>query len=76
MKKKVVFTMVILLFMQYCVSVIASNPPTPPPPPGPPATCSWEKTSCPGFFGTSREICVTSGNGNSCSCGEVTRNCK
>jgi hypothetical protein len=37
--------------------------------------CKWETDRCPGLFGKMREICVTSGNGFECTCGEVTRDC-
>ncbi|MDX2304517.1 MAG: hypothetical protein NW226_17045 [Microscillaceae bacterium] len=37
-------------------------------------TCKWEISSC-GWFCDSREVCVTTGNGNTCNCGAVTRAC-
>jgi len=38
-------------------------------------SCKWEKVSC-GMFSGSREVCVDSGDGNSCECGKTTRPCK
>lgn len=35
--------------------------------------CKWAKQTCDN--GNTREVCVTDGNGGSCSCGSVTRPC-
>ncbi|WP_373523930.1 hypothetical protein [Aquiflexum sp.] len=37
--------------------------------------CKWKKYTCPGWGGTSYEACLTNGDGNTCTCGEVTRDC-
>ena len=37
-------------------------------------TCKWEQDYC-GLFHGWREVCVTSGDGNVCNCGDVTRPC-
>jgi len=36
--------------------------------------CKWEKARC-GMFGGSYEACLEGGNGNSCDCGQRTRDC-
>jgi hypothetical protein len=36
-------------------------------------TCKWSGEDCPG--GGSREVCLEDGDGNTCSCGSVTRPC-
>jgi len=35
--------------------------------------CKWMQQTCPD--NTFREICLVDGNGNSCTCGAVTRHC-
>lgn len=37
--------------------------------------CKWKVYDCPGWFTGDYESCVSNGDGNSCSCGEITRNC-
>lgn len=37
--------------------------------------CKWQEIDCPGWWSGDYEACVTNGDGNSCSCGDVTRNC-
>ena len=37
--------------------------------------CKWKRIDCPGLFTGDYEACLTTGDGNSCSCGEVTRDC-
>lgn len=41
----------------------------------PPADCCWKQIDCPGWFTGDYEACLTNGDGNSCSCGGVTRTC-
>jgi len=36
--------------------------------------CKWKRSSC-GLFGGTYEACLTNGDGNACTCGDVTRNC-
>ncbi|MDH6342162.1 hypothetical protein M2480_002144 [Parabacteroides sp. PFB2-12] len=36
--------------------------------------CKWKHVSC-GFFSGSREVCLTDGDGNTCPCGYVSRDC-
>lgn len=38
--------------------------------------CKWKKVSCSGWFSGSYEACVINGDGNSCTCGQVTRECE
>lgn len=38
------------------------------------ASCKWKIISC-GPFSGNYEACLVSGDGNSCSCGAVTRGC-
>ncbi len=38
-----------------------------------PPSCKWASSVCPN--GNPREVCLTDGNGNSCSCGTVPRPC-
>jgi len=37
-------------------------------------SCKWKQVSC-GIFSGSYEACLTNGDGNTCSCGTVTRDC-
>ena len=37
-------------------------------------TCKWEQESC-GFLHGHREVCVITGDGTVCNCGDVTRPC-
>lgn len=39
-----------------------------------PPICKWEHDWC-GVGKGWREICVVTGDGNTCTCGEVTRDC-
>lgn len=39
-----------------------------------PLECKWAAITCPG--GGSQEGCLQDGDGNSCTCGSVTRPCK
>ena len=39
----------------------------------PDADCKWEQERC--SETVTREICVTTGNGNTCTCGQTTRAC-
>ena len=36
--------------------------------------CYWHSETCTSGYG-SREVCIKGGNGNSCTCGDVTRDC-
>lgn len=36
--------------------------------------CRWKTVSC-GFWSGSQEACLRDGDGNSCSCGSVSRDC-
>ncbi|MDR1980567.1 MAG: NVEALA domain-containing protein [Tannerellaceae bacterium] len=38
--------------------------------------CKWKLIDCPGLWTGSYEACLVNGDGNSCSCGIVTRDCK
>jgi hypothetical protein len=35
--------------------------------------CKWSGETCP--QGESREVCLSDGDGNTCTCGDVTRSC-
>jgi len=37
--------------------------------------CKWKQYICPGWWGDTYEACLTIGDGNSCTCGQVTRDC-
>ncbi len=37
--------------------------------------CRWKVIDCPGWGNGSYEACLTNGDGSSCSCGSVTREC-
>lgn len=38
--------------------------------------CKWKVIDCPGLWTGDYEACLSNGDGNSCSCGSVTRECK
>ncbi|MDR0603702.1 MAG: hypothetical protein LBG80_05285 [Bacteroidales bacterium] len=38
-------------------------------------TCKWKMIDCPGWGNGDYEACLVNGDGNSCSCGTVTRDC-
>ena len=38
--------------------------------------CKWKIIDCPGWFTGDYEACLENGDGNSCTCGQVTRECK
>ena len=38
-------------------------------------TCKWKSTDCPGIGTGDYEACLTNGDGNSCSCVTVSRDC-
>jgi hypothetical protein len=40
------------------------------------ADCKWKLTDCPGWGSGDYEACLTNGDGNTCSCGSVSRNCE
>lgn len=37
--------------------------------------CKWKLIDCPGLWTGDYEACLTNGDGNSCSCGSVSREC-
>lgn len=37
--------------------------------------CKWKIIDCGGIFSDSYEACLVNGDGYSCSCGEITRDC-
>lgn len=37
--------------------------------------CKWKHLDCPGLWTGDFEACVENGDGNSCRCGQTTRNC-
>lgn len=37
--------------------------------------CKWKRIDCKGLWTGDYEACLGSGDGNSCSCGEETRDC-
>jgi len=37
--------------------------------------CKWKQIDCPGWFNGEYEACLTNGDGNVCTCGNVTRDC-
>ncbi len=39
-------------------------------------TCKWKVIDCPGWGNGDYEACLTNGDGNVCTCGSVTRECK
>ena len=43
-------------------------------PPQDPQQCKWSGQDCPDGQ-TYREVCLVDGDGNTCSCGSVTRSC-
>lgn len=40
-----------------------------------PLECKWKVIDCPGWGSGSYEACLSNGDGNSCNCGDVTREC-
>ena len=38
--------------------------------------CKWKVIDCPGWFTGDYEACLTNGDANPCTCGQVTRECK
>ena len=38
--------------------------------------CKWKIIDCPQWFTGDYEACLENGDGNSCTCGQVTRECK
>lgn len=38
-------------------------------------SCKWKFTDCPGFNNGDYEACLSNGDGNSCTCGQVSRDC-
>lgn len=38
--------------------------------------CKWKLIDCPGWGTGDYEACLSNGDGYSCSCGSVTRDCK
>jgi hypothetical protein len=39
-------------------------------------SCKWKRIDCPGWGTGDYEGCLTNGDGNSCTCGAVSRDCK
>lgn len=39
------------------------------------SSCKWKRIDCDGLFTGDYEACLVSGDGNTCSCGKVTRDC-
>ena len=39
-------------------------------------SCKWKIIDCPYWFTGDYEACLENGDGNSCTCGQVTRECK
>lgn len=37
--------------------------------------CKWKVIDCPGWGNGNYEACLSNGDGNSCTCGQVTREC-
>lgn len=37
--------------------------------------CKWKYIDCPGWGTGGYEACLVTGDGNTCTCGEVTRDC-
>lgn len=37
--------------------------------------CKWKIVDCDGWFSGNYEACLENGDGNSCTCGQVTREC-
>lgn len=38
--------------------------------------CKWKQLDCDGWLNGTYEACLENGDGNSCDCGSVTRNCE
>jgi hypothetical protein len=38
-------------------------------------SCKWRLTDCPGWGTGDYEACLDNGDGNSCTCGNTSRNC-
>ena len=75
MKKNFLMLLCTVILTSMTATVWASNEESDSTEPSEPSTkCQWEQDSC-GLFQGSREICVESGNGEVCSCGDVTRKC-
>jgi hypothetical protein len=39
-------------------------------------TCKWKNIDCPGWGSGNYEACLVNGDGYSCTCGNVSRNCE
>ncbi len=37
--------------------------------------CQWQEMDCPGWFTGDIEVCVYSGDGSFCTCGDISREC-
>ena len=37
--------------------------------------CQWQEMDCPGWFTGDIEVCVYSGDGGFCTCGDISREC-
>lgn len=59
-------SMLDLNFKQITLKAYAKDAPTP---------CKWKRLDCSGWGTGSYEACLTIGDGRSCSCGDVTRDC-
>ena len=42
---------------------------------GHPPVCKWKVYDCPGLWTGDQEVCVVIGDGRTCACGEVSREC-
>ena len=40
------------------------------------SSCKWKRIDCPGWGTGDYAACLTSGDGNSCTCGTITRDCE
>lgn len=40
-----------------------------------PMVCCYKQIDCPGWFNGNYEACLVNGDGNSCTCGVVSRSC-
>ena len=71
MRKNLIISFCSVMLLTVSVTAFANEPEKPM---KPSKTCKWEEQSC-GFLEGSREICVVTGNGFECDCGDVTREC-
>ena len=69
MKKKI-FVGLVTLITIIGISLLTFNPK-----PAQATDCKWKQLDCPGWGTGTYEACLVIGDGNSCTCGEVTRNC-